>query len=104
MPGSATSVYSEAEDFEAALRAQGCLGLLVTGPGQFRPRLTELGLHRLRLAATDEPLPRIAPVAVPADMILLSLPRDTGSTTIWGGIRVGAGELMTLGPGECSYT
>jgi len=104
MPGSATSVYSEAEDFEAALRAQGCLGLLVTGPGQFRPRLTELGLHRLRLSATDEPLPRIAPVAVPADMILLSLPRDTGSTTIWGGIRVGAGELMTLGPGECSYT
>jgi len=51
MPGSATSVYSEAEDFEAALRAQGCLGLLVTGPGQFRPRLTELGLHRLRLSA-----------------------------------------------------
>ena len=103
MPGSATSVYSEAEDFEAAIRAEGCLGLLVTGPGQFRARLTQVGLHRLRLSATDEPLARVALVAVPVDMILVSLPLDTGSTAISGGIRVGAGELTTLGPGQRSH-
>ena len=99
MPGSATSVYSEAEDFEAALRAEGCLGLLVTGHGRFRARLTQVGLHRLRLSATDEQLARIALVAVPADTILLSQSRAPESAAIWGGIRIGAGELMALGPG-----
>src|SRR6516225_6455560 len=55
----------------AALRPEGCLGLLVTGPGQFHARLTQVGLHRLRISATDEPLSRVALVAVPADMILV---------------------------------
>jgi hypothetical protein len=31
MPGSVTSVFSEPEDFEAALPEEGCLGLLITG-------------------------------------------------------------------------
>ena len=87
----------------AALRPEGCLGLLVTGPGQFHARLTQVGLHRLRISATDEPLSRVALVAVPADMILVSLPLDTGSTAIWGGIRVGAGKFTTLGPGQRSH-
>ena len=38
MPGSVTSVFSEAQDFEAALRAEGGAGLLVTGRGAFRAR------------------------------------------------------------------
>ena len=60
MPGSATSVFSEAEDFEAALRKEGYLGLLVTGQGAFRARLTQIALHRLRISAGEEQLPRIA--------------------------------------------
>ena len=39
MPGSVTSVFSEPGDFEAALREEGGLGLLITGRGQFRARL-----------------------------------------------------------------
>jgi AraC-like DNA-binding protein len=100
MPSSVTSVFSEANDFAAALRTEGCLGLLVTGSGQFRARLTQVGLHRLRLSAGEEHLPRIAFVAVPAEMILVSLPRGRGPGPIWGGITVGAGEIMTLGAGE----
>ena len=100
MPGSVTSVFSEVEDFAAALREEGCLGLLVTGPGQFRARLTQVALQRMRLSAVEEHLPRIALVAVPADMILVSLSRGSGPAPIWGGIRIGAGEIMTLGPGR----
>jgi len=70
MPGGVTSVFSEAKDFEVALRAEGCLGLLVTGLGQFRARLTHVALHRLRLLAAEEHLPRVAVTAVSADMIL----------------------------------
>ena len=100
MPGSVVSVFSEAEDFEVALRAEGALRLLVTGPGRFKARLTQVALHRLRLAAAEEQLPRIALVAVPTDMILVSLPRGRGAAPIWGGITIGADEIMTLGAGQ----
>jgi hypothetical protein len=57
--GSVTSVFGEREDFEAALRGEGCLGLLVTGHAAERPR----------------------------------------SCPIRGGVRMRAGEIMTLGVG-----
>ncbi len=100
MPGSVTSVFSEAGDFEAVLREEGCLGLLVTGPGAFRARLTQVALHRLRLSAAEEQLSRIAFIAVPADLILVSLPIGSQPAPIWGGIRMRAGEIITLGPGQ----
>jgi AraC-like DNA-binding protein len=100
MPRSVTSVFSEPADFEAALRAEGCLGLLVTGSGEFRARLTQVALHRLRLSATEEQLPRTALFAVPADMILVSLARGRASAPIWGGVRLGTDEIMTLGAGQ----
>jgi len=82
------------------LRTEGCLGLLVTGRGRFRARLTQVSLHHFRLSATDEQLPRITFLAVPDDTIVVSLPRDHGFAAICGGIRIGAGEIMTLGAGE----
>ena len=103
MPGSVTSVFSEPADFEAALREEGGLGLLITGRGQFRARLTQVKLHRLRLSATEEQLSRIAFVAVPADLILVSLPMDDRPGPIWGGIRMRAGEIITLGPGQRAH-
>jgi hypothetical protein len=72
MPDSVTSVFSEPEDFEAALGKEGCLGLLITGRAPFRARLTEIKLHRLRLSGGDEQLSRIAFVAVPQDLVLIS--------------------------------
>jgi len=100
MPVSITSMFSDAEDFEAALSEEGCLNLLVTGVGLFQAQLTEIALHRLRLSATDEHLPRITLVAVPAEMILVSVPNGAGAPPIWGGLRLGAGEIMTLGAGQ----
>ena len=103
MPRSVTSVFSEPADFEAALREEGGLGLLITGRGQFRARLTQVKLHRLCLSATEEQLSRIAFVAVPADMILVSLARGRASAPIWGGVRLGTDEIMTLGAGQCLH-
>ena len=100
MPRSVTSVFSELEDFETALRKEGCLGLLTTGRGQFRARLTQITLHRLRLAGGDEQLSRIAFVAVPHDMVLISFPIGAASSLIWDGIGVRAGEIMIIGPGR----
>jgi AraC-like DNA-binding protein len=104
MPGSVTSVFSEAHGFEAALLEEGNFGLLVTGPGAFRARLTQVALQRIRLWAAEEYLPRIAFVAVPHDMILVSLTNRTGSSPIWGGIETRAGDMITLGPGQRMHT
>ena len=96
MPGSVTAVFGEAEDFAAALRAEGVLSLLVTGAGEFRARLTQIALNHLRLSAAEERLPRVAFVAVPADAILVALPRGNGPAPIWGGVRPGEREILTL--------
>jgi hypothetical protein len=100
MPGSVTSVFSEPQDFEAALREDGVLGMLIIGRGQFRARLTQITLHRLRLLAAEEHLPRIAFVAVPADTVLVLQPIGGGASLVWGGIAMRPGEIITLGPDQ----
>ena len=103
MPGSVTSVFSEADEFEAALRKEGCLGLLIIGRGQFRARLTQITLHRLRLSSGEEQLSRIAVVAAPHDLVLISFPIGPAPSPIWNGVRFRAGEIMIIGPGQRVY-
>jgi hypothetical protein len=47
MPGSRASVFGEAEDFQAALSADGVAGVLVTGHGKFCVRLTRQALCKV---------------------------------------------------------
>jgi len=49
MPGSRASVFGEAEDFPAALSTDSVAGLLVTGRGQSRARLTQVRLDGWQL-------------------------------------------------------
>lgn len=100
MPGSRASVFGEPEDFEDALRADSVTALLVTGRGQFRARLTQISLDRLRLASAEEEVARVAVVAVPADTVLVSWPIGDRPAPVWGGIEIRTGEMLTLGPGN----
>src|SRR5262249_37182462 len=63
-------------------------------------RLTQVAWDRWRLCAGEEHVPRIALMAVPTDLILISLVRGRGPAPIWGGIRLEANELMMLGAGQ----
>jgi AraC-like DNA-binding protein len=100
MPGSRASVFGEAGDFQAALSADGVAEVLFTGRCQFQARLTQVGLERLRLAAVEEAQSRIAFIAVPRGMVLITFPVDGGPSPIWGGVELRAGEMITLGPGQ----
>ncbi len=91
------------EDFEAAIDAVGSVGLLVTGRGRFRAKLTQLSLDRLRLIGTDERLARVALVRVPPQGVLVSLALDGGTLPIWGGIEARLGEIITIGPGQKTH-
>ncbi len=103
MLGSATLAFNEPEDLETALRAEGCLGLWITGRGRFRARLTQVALQRLRLSTVDEQLSRIAFIAVPDDMVMMSFPIGRVAGPVYGGIRTRAGEITTLGPGQHAH-
>jgi AraC-like DNA-binding protein len=100
MPGSRASVFGDAEDFQAALSADGVVGLLVTGCGQFRARLTQVRLDGWRLAAVEEEQPRIAFVAVPAGTVLVSFPIGGGPSPVWAGIEIRNGGMIALGAGQ----
>lgn len=100
MPGSVTSVFGEAEGFEAALRDEGCTGFLVTKGSAFRARLTKILLDRLRLVSAEEELPRIFVIAVPANTVLVSWAVGEEAAPVWGGIELRAGEMLTLSAGS----
>ena len=100
MPGSVTSVFGEAADFEAALRPEGYVSLLVTGRGSFRARLTQIKLDRLRLASAEEELARVAFVEVPEGAVVAGWPIGENPAPLWGGVEIRAGDMLTLGPGQ----
>lgn len=77
---------------------------LAYSPWRFRARLTQVALHRIRLSAAEEYLPRIAFVAVPHDMILVSLANRSGPSPIWEGSEMRAGDMIILGPGQRVHT
>jgi AraC-like DNA-binding protein len=100
MPGSLTSAISEAEVFAQALRDEGCAGLLITEPGRFRARLTRVALSRLRLAAVQEELARIAFIVIPAETVSVLLPVGDKASPVWGGFEMREGEILAFAPGE----
>jgi hypothetical protein len=98
MPGSIASVFGNPADFAAALRPVGVSTLLLAGQGRFRARLTEVTLHRLRLVAVEEKLPRIAFVVLPADLALVAFPLGHRLSPVWGGRTSAVGEIVAFGP------
>jgi len=100
MPDSAASVFSNPERFLEALSKDGILSLVIIGRGRFRARLTQVVLNDVRLAAAEEELSRIAFVAVPANTVLVSLPIGDRPATIWSGMELRVGEIITIGPNQ----
>lgn len=100
MPRSYTTVFGDPDDFQAALSAEGVVRFLLTGPGRFRARVTQLLLHRLCLSAGREEMARIAFVAVPGDTVLVLLGIHQERGPVCGGIEMREGEIITLGPGQ----
>ncbi len=100
MPGSSTSTFSEPEEFEAALRRQTDVDLLVTGRGRFRGRLTHVTLQRIQLAAVDETVSRIAFISMRPNLTLVWWALERCGSQVWCGTPSLADEIVTLGPGS----
>jgi hypothetical protein len=100
VPQSATSVFTEPEDFAAALPHKGSSRFVITGRGRFRARLTRVALDSLCLFAGEEHLSRIAFITVPNSKILIALGGGAHPAPIWGGFALQTGEILTLGAGS----
>lgn len=100
MPGSTISVFGDPDDYQAALREDGAVDLLVTGRGAFRARLTRLRLVRMHLLAGEESLARIAFIRSAPRLVRISLPLRNNTSMFLGEIPFGGGEIVTHGPGQ----
>ncbi len=100
MPGSTTSVFSEPDDYQAALQLDGGFELVITRPGAFRAELTRIELPRMRLMAGCERLARIGFLTQAPDLIRIVLPMRHGGLLFSGGIVSRPDELVTYAPGQ----
>jgi AraC-like DNA-binding protein len=100
MPGSTTLVLGEPDDYQAALRIDGDVELVVVGRGVFRAQVTQIALPRVRLVAGLEDLARIAFSGVPARRVRISLPVRSGAALFRDGVLASADEIVIHGPGQ----
>ena len=98
------AAFSDPEDFGCALRREGCLNLVITGIGRFQARLTQVALEIVDLTAAEEQLSRVVFFGAPADVVLLIFPIGYGTSPLYGGIGLRAGEIMTVGPGVHTHS
>jgi AraC-like DNA-binding protein len=96
LPESITAAFNEPEDFDAALRPDGFSSLLISAPGRFAARLTQVSLNQMRLTAADEQLPRIGFVTPPRDTALILFSAGSTSAPVYGGITLPEEELMVV--------
>lgn len=98
MPASMMSVFSNASDLEEALRNAGDVHLIVTGREDFRARLTQVELQRLRLWAVHERASRIGFLKIPPDILLVLFTVADQPSPVWSGCSLDKAEILICGP------
>ncbi len=99
MSRSTLAVFSEANDFRAALKDTGYGGLVVNSDGTFRAQLTRITLDGMELAAGEERQPRVAFIVVPPRSVRVTLPLSGGTSLICSGGPILPSEIVTHSAG-----
>jgi hypothetical protein len=95
MPTSTISVFSEPEDFRAAMRANGVVTLVVSDGAEYWARLARISLNRMRLFAGEEQASRVASMFISPGFVRVSLPAEPAASLTWDGIRARRNEITT---------
>jgi hypothetical protein len=98
MPASMMADFSNAGDLEEALRTAGDVHLIVTGRGDFRARVAQVELQRLRLWAVHERASRIGFLTVLPDKLLALFTIGDQPPPICSGTNLDKGEILICGP------
>lgn len=98
MPASGSSIFTDADGYQASL--QDILDLVVLHPRDFRARLTWVELPKLRLLRGQEASARVAYFRPPPEQVFLTFLTRHGLPLIYGGVELQFGEIMFHGRGE----
>ncbi len=101
MPEGGTSIFTDADDYQASL--MGLLDLLVVQPSEFRSRLTWVTLSKIRLVRAREGAARVAYVSLPPALVFVTFATRRGSLLICDGDELPFGSLLFHGLGERFY-
>jgi len=99
MPGSSTSSFTCAEDYQAEL-SDVVAAFVVTSPAAFTASATRITLRHLHLLRARESLSRVACVSLPSDRAFISFSSDPALSLVWRGLALEPGEIMFHGRGE----
>lgn len=98
MPASGSSIFTDADGYQASLRD--LLDLLVFQPREFHARLTWADLPTLRLLRAEEASARVAYATLPSDLAFVTFPTKQGLPLIYGGVELPFGDMMLHSLGE----
>ena len=98
MPASGSSIFTDADSYQASL--QDMLHLLVLRPSEFHARLTWVELPALRLVQAQETSARTAYVVLSPDRVFVSFVTRKDSLLICDGTKLQFGDLVFHGLGE----
>lgn len=84
MAASGTAVFTNPDDYRAVID-DATLDLFLTGPGDFKARLTWLKLDNLHIFRGRENLPRIAYLSLAPTRTFVSFPLISSPQPVWNG-------------------
>ena len=98
MPASDSSIFTDADGYQASLRD--LLDLLVLRPRDFHARLTWVEFLHLHLLYAEEAGSRLAYVTLPQEQVFIIFPTRRDSLLIAGGTELPFGAIMFHNPGS----
>ena len=102
MTESGTATFTNPDDYCAAIRGAH-ENLILTGPGDFKARLTWLKLRHLHVIQGRESVARISYVSLQPDRAFVSFLQSSEAPLIWNGIELGARDLVFHSLGEHAH-
>ena len=99
MATSGTAVATDPDDCRAAI-SDASINLVLTGPGDFKARLTWLKLAHLHAFRGRESVPRIAYLSFARARIFVSFPLTSSSAMVWNGVELRLGDIVLHSRGE----
>ena len=102
MTESGTATFTNPDDYCAAIRGAH-VNLILTGPGDFKARLTWLKLRHVHVVHGRESVARIAYVSLQPNRAFVSFLQSSETPPIWNGIELGARDLVFHSLGEHAH-
>jgi AraC-like DNA-binding protein len=99
MVASGTAVFTNPDDYRAVID-DATLDLVLTGPGDFKARLTWLKLDHLNIFRDRENLPRIAYLSLAPTRTFVSFPLISSPQPVWNGVELQLGDIVLHSRGE----